>query len=190
MLSVDVWDPAWPLETRRRAVASAPALHRLKGTLSAVELALATLSISADITEWWQAEPPARRGTFKVTAWVRGILPGDDVILSERVQRQAQAMVGAAKPKSRVFEFQLGANFHGAAAPLGALQSVAAVRPTMSAIVAMPAGRVAAVASAQAVVAIRRKVMLDDITKPRARAALTGAVRNIQFMHVAMEAAA
>lgn len=39
-LSVDVWDAAWPEETRRRSIAEAIPLHRTKGSVASVRRAL------------------------------------------------------------------------------------------------------------------------------------------------------
>ena len=39
-LSVDDWDPAWSIETKRRVIRNSIALHRIKGTLGAIRLAL------------------------------------------------------------------------------------------------------------------------------------------------------
>lgn len=50
-LGVRRWDPAWPLETRREAVADAIAVHRTRGTLGAVQDALDAIGAVHDITE-------------------------------------------------------------------------------------------------------------------------------------------
>ncbi len=64
--SVDVWDPNWPEETKRRVIEAAPEVHRLKGTRKAVVMALEALGVEANIVEWWEETPPALRGTFKI----------------------------------------------------------------------------------------------------------------------------
>ena len=106
-LSVDVWDDDWDEATKRRVIESSIRVHRIKGTRGAVEEALAALDISTRITEWWEATPPARRGTFEVIGFVRGIMEGQPEVLSERVQNNALKAVRTAKPKSRVLDFKI-----------------------------------------------------------------------------------
>ncbi len=50
-VSVDAWDPDWPEEARREAVARSIALHRRKGTAWAVRDALERLGAVYDLTE-------------------------------------------------------------------------------------------------------------------------------------------
>ena len=50
-LGVRRWDPAWPEQTRREAVAGAIAVHRLRGTRAAIEAALDEIGAVYDITE-------------------------------------------------------------------------------------------------------------------------------------------
>ena len=107
-VSVDVWDTGWPEEVQRAAIAASPQVHRLKGTRGAVERALAALGIKTTIVEWWQQTPPARRGTFEVTAFITKRIYADGPFLDARLQAQALESVRASKPKSRVFTFKIG----------------------------------------------------------------------------------
>ena len=50
-LGVRRWDPAWPEAVRRQAVADAIAVHRIRGTLGAVEAALDEIGAVYDIEE-------------------------------------------------------------------------------------------------------------------------------------------
>jgi|GEM_PF-1176663 len=95
-LSVDVWDDSWTEERKRKVIAAAPAVHRLKGTRGAVERALAAFDLEATIVEWW--EDGARHGTFRVDVIYRDGGPEFHIL----TQRQALEAVRAAKPKSRV----------------------------------------------------------------------------------------
>lgn len=49
--SVDVLDPAASEATKRRVIATAPAVHRIKGTPVSVENALASMGIAAQVEE-------------------------------------------------------------------------------------------------------------------------------------------
>lgn len=65
-LSVDSWDSAWPIATKRAACAEAISEHRRKGTRATVEQVLARLDALAELVEWWQATPPAPPHTVEV----------------------------------------------------------------------------------------------------------------------------
>ena len=97
-LSVDVWDKDWSEDRKRRMIAAAPMVHRLKGTRGAVHRALEAFNLESRIIEWWEESPPARRGTFRVEMIYRqGSAP-----FEPDIQGQAISAVKAAKPKSRV----------------------------------------------------------------------------------------
>lgn len=98
-LSVDVWDDAWTEDRKRKVIAASPLVHRLKGTRGAVRRALDAFDLESVIIEWWEEEPVARRGTFRVETVYRDGGPAFDPV----TQSQAIDAVQAAKPHSRVF---------------------------------------------------------------------------------------
>lgn len=116
-LSVDVWNPDWPEATKRSVIAASPAVHRRKGTRAAVEDAVGALGLIARFEEWWEATPPRRRGTFRVMV-LAGQSADAGVVVTEELQRDARAMVMAAKPKSRVAEIGVGVELRG---PIGVM---------------------------------------------------------------------
>lgn len=65
-LSIDEWDPTWPIAVRRARVAAAIDVQRRKGTLSAVRSVIAALGGQARIVEWWQTTPKGDPYTFTV----------------------------------------------------------------------------------------------------------------------------
>lgn len=67
--SVDVWDDQWPEAVKRAVIAASPQVHRKKGTVQAVKMALEALGFFTEVSEWWQEVPAARRGTFAVDAY-------------------------------------------------------------------------------------------------------------------------
>ena len=100
--SVDNWDASWPLAVRRAVIANAISIHRRKGTLSAVEDAIAAFGASITIREWWQAFPPAEAGTFEVIlalADIAGEPPSAAYVAS------VVAEIERTKPLSRHFTF-------------------------------------------------------------------------------------
>lgn len=96
-VSVDVWSNSWSDAQKRAVIAASPSVHRLKGTLGAVNRALAAFDLDVNVVEWWADN--SRRGTFRVELIYRNGGPiYDPVINGFAIQS-----VDAAKPKSRVF---------------------------------------------------------------------------------------
>ena len=65
-LSVDEWDASWSEEQKRSAIRSSLAVHRRKGTIGAVQDALAALSFEARVQEWFNQVPSGDPYTFRV----------------------------------------------------------------------------------------------------------------------------
>lgn len=64
-LSVDEWDANWPVSTKREVVATSIAVHRRKGTVGSILLAMEAMGYGdCRITEGWQ--------TFVGSSWVVG----------------------------------------------------------------------------------------------------------------------
>jgi len=64
-----------------------------------------------------QKNPRGTPGTFSVTAWVNEQLHAGGAVLTDRVQRQIDAIVRRTKPLSRAYELLVGVLF---GQPLGA----------------------------------------------------------------------
>lgn len=96
-VSVDVWSDAWSDAQKRAVIAASPSVHRLKGTLGAINRALAAFDLDVNVVEWWADD--ARRGTFRVEI----IYQNGGPIYDPVVNGFAIQSVDAAKPKSRVF---------------------------------------------------------------------------------------
>ena len=73
-LSIDQWDPAWPIATRRARVGQAIATQRRKGTIDAVRRVVTAFGGDFEIREWWQKAPIGTPHTFTITL----SLPGDE----------------------------------------------------------------------------------------------------------------
>lgn len=65
-LSIDTWRPEWSEATKRQRIQDAISIHRRKGTLRAVQDAVAALAPGVTITEWWQTTPRDVPHTFAV----------------------------------------------------------------------------------------------------------------------------
>lgn len=112
--SVDAWDPAWSEEQKRATVAAAFAVHRLKGTPAGLRTALAPLSVDAEITEWFEEDPPAAPHTFRVDVF------GDNVFAAGREIDAAflssvTRIVNRVKPARTHFALRVGERFPAAA---------------------------------------------------------------------------
>ncbi len=79
-LSVDNWDADWSEAEKRRQIADAIALHRIKGTRASVETVAARFDQLIEIVEWHEATPRAAPHTFDVILPITGIgiAPGGD----------------------------------------------------------------------------------------------------------------
>ncbi len=75
-LSVDVWEDAWSDAQKREVIRRSVEIHKHKGTLYAVEQAIAALGIEAELTEWWQDKARIGRGRFHVD--IKATDPGID----------------------------------------------------------------------------------------------------------------
>lgn len=59
-LSVDRWDRDWTEETKRQVIRDAWAIHRHKGTISAIRRVVEPFGYVINVTEWWK--PAIREG--------------------------------------------------------------------------------------------------------------------------------
>jgi len=68
--SVDRWDEKWPEATKRKVIANAPFVHRHKGTVGAIRRAVEPLGYLIRVLHWYQENPNAEPGTFKLDVGV------------------------------------------------------------------------------------------------------------------------
>ena len=93
--SVDHWETTWPVSTKRAMIQSAFAVHKQKGTISALRHALRPISAGIRVREWWQATPPGTRGTFHLDFDVL------DTGVSSGMYEEIERLVDEAKPVTR-----------------------------------------------------------------------------------------
>ncbi|CAA0097583.1 Uncharacterised protein [BD1-7 clade bacterium] len=107
--SVDLWNPNWPTNIKRRVIDEAPALHRIKGTKAAVIKALAALNIDATYKEWWQQIPQGERGTFIIEAYLRDNLDNTrDALLNAELTEALKRLLDAVKRGSQHYTLYTG----------------------------------------------------------------------------------
>lgn len=93
--SVDRWNPAWPLATKRAVTAAAYFVHRKKGTIGALRRAVEPLGFLIRVIEWWQTNPPGPRGSFRLDV---GVLQTG---IDEAMYAELERLIDDAKPCSR-----------------------------------------------------------------------------------------
>lgn len=71
--SVDEWSPAWPEVQKRTAIAASWDVHRVKGTVYALRVALDVLGLGAEVREWWSYGGAPY--TFRLAATWPGLRP-------------------------------------------------------------------------------------------------------------------
>jgi phage tail P2-like protein len=93
--SVDRWNANWPEEVKRRVVRDAFAVHQRKGTAGALRRALEPLGYRLTIQEWWQTQPPGRRGTFSLDVGI------ENTGATEATYGEIEQIVDDVRPLSR-----------------------------------------------------------------------------------------
>ncbi|MGC5887864.1 phage tail protein I [Ralstonia pseudosolanacearum] len=93
--SVDRWNPAWPLATKRAVTAASYFVHRKKGTIGALRRAVEPLGYLIRVIEWWQTNPPGPRGSFRLDV---GVLQTG---IDEAMYAELERLIDDAKPCSR-----------------------------------------------------------------------------------------
>ncbi|WP_440055476.1 phage tail protein I [Pseudoalteromonas sp. T1lg65] len=117
-LSVDEWDEAWPVATKRDFIANSVKVHKHKGTVGSVKRALASLGVNVEFFEWfediddialapYQSKQPH---TFMFIAWAHEVPYTSSVItLDETIYRAIRRVTERTKPQRAHFEFLVGA---------------------------------------------------------------------------------
>lgn len=91
--SVDRWDEAWPINTKRKAVADAFYLHKYKGTTGAMRRVVEPFGFFIRVNEWWNIDTAP--GTFTLDIGV------EDQGISEDTYLELERLISDAKPCSR-----------------------------------------------------------------------------------------
>nr|WP_318035828.1 phage tail protein I [Ralstonia pseudosolanacearum] len=109
--SVDRWNPAWPIATKRAVTAASYFVHRKKGTIGALRRAVEPLGFLIHVIEWWQTNPPGPRGSFRLEV---GILQTG---INEAMYAELERLIDDAKPCSRpMLGLQISLEVRGAGA--------------------------------------------------------------------------
>lgn len=109
--SVDRWDADWSISTQRQVVKSAPAIHRMKGTVASLRRVAAAMGYEFEIEEWFESSAPRPAGSFIVH--LRLGITGITQATVEKFTR----LVDDTRPESRHATLQMQLEIHGAATP-------------------------------------------------------------------------
>ncbi|OOF53119.1 phage tail protein I [Rodentibacter trehalosifermentans] len=93
--SVDKWDEHWTEEVKRIAIKQSYFVHKHKGTIAAVKRVIEPIGYLVDLTEWFNAKPQGRPGTFSLTVEV------PESGLNEQTYNELVRLVNDVKPVSR-----------------------------------------------------------------------------------------
>lgn len=189
--SVDVWDPSWPDDLKRRVILASYIIHRYKGTRFAVEQALDALGFATKITEWWQKAPQAEPYTFHVRAFALERLVAGQPVITEPMTRAVLASIHAVKPVSRTFTFDIAAGARSSlvvAARGRALQPI--VLPAPASPPKVTAVRIVAAVRGRAAQFVHPATSAAPATRPVARIVTAARARALQIVHTRMEALA
>ncbi|MGM0825699.1 MAG: phage tail protein I [Pseudomonadota bacterium] len=94
-LSVDRWDPTWSTEAKRDVCRSAWAVHKRKGTISALRRVVEPLGYLLEVDEWFEQQPEGPRGTFALRI---GVL---DTGITDAMYEELTRLIDDAKPRTR-----------------------------------------------------------------------------------------
>lgn len=93
--SVDRWEANWSEAIKRQVIRSAYFVHAHKGTIGALRRVVEPLGYLIKVYEWWQENPPATPGTFKLDI---GVL---DSGITDEMYESLELLIDDAKPVSR-----------------------------------------------------------------------------------------
>jgi len=109
-LSVDHWNSHWPAQIKRAQIADSIEIHRRKGTVSAVKLAMEAFGVQVELQEWFQHQ--GQPHTFKVNAWAADRnMAGQAPVLTNEYYLALQKAINNAKPVRSHYDFKAGIKF-------------------------------------------------------------------------------
>lgn len=109
--SVEVWEHSWSEEIKRNVIRDAIAVHRIKGTRRAVELALAALNMRIDLHEGFELDEHGERygpaHTFKLDTFADDIFEAGFGI-DAKLLRIVTELIRNVKPVHVHFTLRIG----------------------------------------------------------------------------------
>ncbi|TBU71010.1 phage tail protein I [Phytopseudomonas daroniae] len=118
-LSLDSWQPYWPVSVKRERIRMAVEIQRRKGTAKSVRDVVRSFGSSLAIREWWQLEPKGTPHTFELVLTL-----GTGVPNTVDYQQDVIAEVERTKPVRSHFTLTIGLAATGALGLGGAARPV------------------------------------------------------------------
>lgn len=122
--NASTWRDYWPIGMKRSIIKNVILSNRRRGTAQAVKEALASVSSTAEIVEWWQMEPKGDPHTFMIYA-TQSKIAG---VIDAELQEDMIAMVNDAKPLRSHFELIVQESFSGGVSAYGCVRRGVYVR--------------------------------------------------------------
>lgn len=102
-LSLDSWQPYWPVAVKRERIRAAVEIQRRKGTAKSVRDVVAAFGSALSLREWWQKTPKGTPHTFEVVLTLGAGVPN-----TAAYQQDVIAEIERTKPVRSHFTFTLG----------------------------------------------------------------------------------
>lgn len=102
-LSLDSWQPYWPVSVKRERIRMAVEIQRRKGTAKSVRDVVRSFGSSLAIREWWQLEPKGTPHTFELVLTLGAGVPN-----TVDYQQDVIAEVERTKPVRSHFTLTIG----------------------------------------------------------------------------------
>ncbi len=93
--SVDRWSDDWSDATKRKVIEDSFFVHKHKGTIGSLRRVVEPFGFLLRVVEWYELEPPAKRGTFKLDIGV------SEKGISDEVYAELVRLIDETKPVSR-----------------------------------------------------------------------------------------
>ena len=189
--SVDVWNDRWPEAVKRRVIKNSLYMHRIKGSVGAVELALASVFADGEIQEWFETGDPVHTFRAVVSPTIDLLQYDDGVLFHDDLIDELRRVIAAAKPLREHFAIRLRPRMR--LAPRSALGMAGRQRSVLDAsarlprfILKGPVG-IASATVARSRLRARAKVIQPPLSI-RTRVRLAGGFRLVQNISLTMTA--
>lgn len=109
-LSVDNWNSDWPVEIKRAQISESIEIHRRKGTVSSVKLAMEASGVQVELKEWFEDNEEPH--TFLLKVWADEHFKKAGIpLLSSQYYTALQKAVNVVKPARSHYQFKIGARY-------------------------------------------------------------------------------
>ncbi|MCQ4302675.1 phage tail protein I [Stutzerimonas frequens] len=118
-LSLDNWQPYWPLSVKRARIKAAVEIQRRKGTAKSVRDVVSSFGSGLALREWWQLSPMGTPHTFEVVLTLGAGVPNTAAYQQDIIKE-----IERTKPVRSHFTLTLGLSATGGLGLQGAARPV------------------------------------------------------------------